>query len=124
MVSVSLEHLAILLVAGFFILGPERLPQAAAWAGRALREVRAYAADAQQQLSDDLGDDYRRLREPLDQLREPLQQLHALRGFDPRRAATEYLLSADDQRPAPRGRPPAAQPPNPGQPSPFDAEAT
>ncbi|MFD0920342.1 twin-arginine translocase TatA/TatE family subunit [Saccharopolyspora rosea] len=117
MVSVSLEHLAILLVAGFFILGPERLPHAAAWAGRALREVRAYAADAQQRLSDDLGDDYRRLR-------EPLQQLNALRGFDPRRAATEYLLGADDQRPAPHGGPPAAPPPEPGQPSPFDAEAT
>ncbi|MER5392481.1 twin-arginine translocase TatA/TatE family subunit [Saccharopolyspora sp. NPDC002686] len=116
----SLPHLAVLLVAGLFILGPERLPQTAAWAGRALRQVREHATGAQQRLQEEFGDD---LREPLEQLREPLQQLNALRNADPRRAVVNYLLDdrADSHsttaRPSPRGLSGGEKPP-------FDADAT
>lgn len=117
----SLEHLAVLLLAGLFILGPEKLPEAAAWAGRTMRQVRGFAADAQQQLRSEFGDEYR-------ELREPLRQLNELRGLDPRRAVANYLL--DDTRPAPAfaDRPTnSAQRPNslrPGERPPFDVEAT
>ncbi|MGW1680324.1 twin-arginine translocase TatA/TatE family subunit [Saccharopolyspora sp. NPDC002376] len=121
----SLPHLAVLLVAGLFILGPERLPQTAAWAGRTLRQAREYATGAQQRLQEEFGDD---LREPLEQLREPLQQFNALRNADPRRAVVNYLL---DERPDPHSTP--AQPPpralsggekQPFDKPPFDADAT
>lgn len=81
----SLEHLVILLIAGLFILGPERLPQAAEWLGGAVRRVRSFATDTQQQFRSELGDDF-------EQWREPLQQLNSLRGLDPRRAVTQYLF--------------------------------
>ncbi|QIZ38999.1 twin-arginine translocase TatA/TatE family subunit [Saccharopolyspora sp. ASAGF58] len=121
----SLEHLTVLLLAGLFILGPEKLPDAAAWAGRTIRQVRGFAADAQQQLRSELGDEYR-------DLREPLRQLNELRGLDPRRAVANYLL--DDARPTTTL---AGQPTNaaansverpgflrPGERPPFDVEAT
>ncbi|MBB5159555.1 sec-independent protein translocase protein TatB [Saccharopolyspora phatthalungensis] len=124
----SLEHLAILLIAGLFILGPEKLPQAAAWAGRTLREVRAYATDTQQRFRAELGDDFRQVQEPLEQLREPLQQLNALRGIDPRRAVVNYLLddrqAAAPNEPATKSAPRPRELLRPGERPPFDADAT
>ncbi|MEU6268153.1 Sec-independent protein translocase TatB [Saccharopolyspora shandongensis] len=121
----SLEHLAVLLVAGLFILGPERLPQAVEWWARTMRQVRGYAAEAQTQLRSELGDDYRGIQEPLEQLREPLRQLNDLRNLDPRRAVANYLL--DDPRPkaAPAAiSAPQQRFPRPGEMPPFDVEAT
>ena len=72
---------AICIIAGLFILGPERLPEAAAWLGRNLRKVRDYATGARQQLHDELGPEF-------DELRKPLEDLRSLRGMDPKRAVT------------------------------------
>jgi sec-independent protein translocase protein TatB len=40
----------ILMVAGLFILGPERLPSAATWLARTVKQVREYATGAHEQL--------------------------------------------------------------------------
>jgi sec-independent protein translocase protein TatB len=132
MFNVSPVHIAILLLAALFVLGPDRLPSAAAWLGRAIRRVRQYADDTRTHLRSELGEDY-------DKFREPLQQLNSLRSFDPRRAVTSYLF--DDAAPSPTSdgsssrsngseQPKAAAPPpeaprlQPGEQPPFDAEAT
>ncbi len=88
MFNIGLPHLVILLVAGLFILGPERLPGAAAWAAHALTQAREYATGARQHLTDELGTD-------LDELRKPLSDLQALRGMTPRSLITKHLLDGD-----------------------------
>jgi sec-independent protein translocase protein TatB len=101
----SIEHLLVLLVAGLFVLGPERLPEAARWLAQAVHKVREFASQSQEQLRSELGPE-------LDELRKPLQDLAALRSLDPRAALTSYLL---DSTPAPV---------TPTTRTPFDPEAT
>ncbi len=90
--SIGWGEIVVLVVAGLFILGPERLPAAAAWLGKAIRQVREFASGARDQLRDELGPEF-------DELRQPLNELRGLRGFDPRSAVRRTLL--DDDRPNP-----------------------
>jgi sec-independent protein translocase protein TatB len=87
--SIGWAEILILIVAGLFILGPERLPAAAAWLGRSVRKVREYATGAREQLRNEMGDDF-------EELRKPLQDLQQLRNFDPRRAVTKHLFEDID----------------------------
>lgn len=87
--SIGWSEILILVVAGLFILGPERLPSAAAWLGRNVRKVREYATGAREQLRNEMGDDF-------EELRKPLQDLQQLRNFDPRRAVTRHLFDDVD----------------------------
>jgi sec-independent protein translocase protein TatB len=91
--SIGWTEILVLVVAGLFILGPERLPGAAASLGRAVRKVREYATGAREQLRNEMGDDF-------EELRKPLQDLQQLRNFDPRRAVTKHLFEEVD---APNG---------------------
>src|SRR3982074_3298103 len=90
--GLSFEHLLILLVAGLFILGPERLPQAAAWLGRTLHKVRTFASDTQQQRRAELGPE-------CEERRNPLQDLRSLRAMNPRTMVEGYLFDDHDRRP-------------------------
>lgn len=98
MFGLSVERLFLLAMVAMFVLGPERLPAAAAWVGRTLRQVKSYAPGANQQLRDELGSELDQLREPLAQLRQPLDELRGpLRTMrDPRTALSRYLLSEPD----------------------------
>ena len=136
--NLSLGHILVLLVAGLFILGPERLPEAAAWLARTIRQVKDFAAGASDQLRSELGPEFDELRKPLEELREPLMQLRELRTYDPRRAVTRALF--EDYPPVkpngfalppggPSTRPtthPAAAPPrlDAGEYPPIDPDAT
>ena len=127
--SVGWGEILVLVVAGLFILGPERLPSAAAWLGRTVRQVREYATGAREQLRDELGPEF-------DQLRQPLQELRGLRGFNPRRTLTRHLFDDLDDDPldrwlkpngfaAPTGLgTPVFRPLQPGERAPFDPDAT
>ena len=53
--NIGWGEVLILVVAGLFILGPERLPSAAAWLGKAVRQVKDYASGAREQLRSELG---------------------------------------------------------------------
>lgn len=125
MFGLSLEHLVILLGAGLFILGPERLPESARWLAQAIRKARGFAAGAQEQLKSELGPEFQ-------QLRKPLQDLQALRSFDPKTSLRRYLLEdafAEPPAPAANGTPAAAPPPaaaplRPGERPPIDPDAT
>jgi sec-independent protein translocase protein TatB len=87
MFNISWGEFLVLIIAGLFILGPERLPGAASWLGKTVRQVREYASGAREQLRSELGPEF-------DDLRKPLEDLKALRNFDPKRALTRQLLDA------------------------------
>jgi sec-independent protein translocase protein TatB len=86
--SVGWGEILVLIVAGLFILGPERLPGAAAWVGRSIRQVKEYATGAREQLRNELGPEF-------DELRKPLEELRGLRNFNPRAAATAAFFGDD-----------------------------
>jgi sec-independent protein translocase protein TatB len=81
MFNIGWGETLLLIVAGLFILGPERLPSAAAWLGRTVRQVREYATGAREQLRSQLGPEF-------DELRQPLEELRGLRGFPSRGFST------------------------------------
>jgi sec-independent protein translocase protein TatB len=128
--SVGWGEILVLVVAGLFILGPERLPSAAAWVGKTMRQVREYASGARDQLRRELGPEF-------DELRKPLEDLRGLRDFSPRNAVRRTLFD-DDPLPSmkPNGYtpttngssavPPAAPPAplRPGERPPIDPDAT
>ena len=87
MLDISWADFLVLIVAGLFILGPERLPGAARWLGKTVRQVREYATGARDQLQSELGPEF-------EELRKPLQDLGKLRNFDPKRVVTQHLLDA------------------------------
>jgi sec-independent protein translocase protein TatB len=126
--SIGWGEILIIVVAGLFILGPERLPSAAAWLGRNVRKVREYATGAREQLRNEMGDDF-------EDLRKPLQDLQQLRNFDPRRAVTRHLFDDVDSgnggtKPNGYAPPPSTPAPapqeakKPGEKAPFDPDAT
>lgn len=87
--SVGWSEILVLLVLALFILGPDRLPQAAGWLGRNLRKIRELATGARQQLRDEIGPE-------LDEWQQPLQDLRRLQGFSPKHAITHQLLDGDE----------------------------
>lgn len=134
MFNIGWGEFLVLVVGGLFILGPERLPSAAAWLGRTVRQVREYATGAREQLRSELGPEF-------DELRQPLEDLRGLRGFNPRgftprSAITRHLLDDSDGEPfsdvtkpngyaSPTGRGvPIPRPLQPGERAPFDPDAT
>ena len=109
--NVGWTELLILAVIGLVVLGPERLPKAAADAARMLRQLRAMARNATADLKAELGPEMADL---------DLASLH------PRRMVQSMLLDddADAAGPAtPVGRP-GQVPLQPGETPPYDADAT
>lgn len=134
--SIGWAEILVLIVAGLFVLGPERLPSAAAWLGRTVRQVREYATGAREQLRSELGPEF-------DELRKPLEDLRSIRDLNPRRMVTKHLLDDYDVKPngysspttpsttAPSTTapstpvvPPAPRPLEPGERPPIDPDAT
>ncbi|MEN3266749.1 twin-arginine translocase TatA/TatE family subunit [Pseudonocardia sp.] len=79
----------LLVVVALFVLGPERLPAAAQWVGRSVRQVKSFATGAQERLNAELGPELAELRKPLADL--PLAELRRLRN--PRAAVVEFLFA-------------------------------
>jgi sec-independent protein translocase protein TatB len=122
--SIGWGEILVLLLAGLFILGPERLPGAAAWLGKSIRKVREFATGARDQLRSEMGPEF-------DELRKPLENLRELRSFDPKRMVTQHLFNDEPANGSkPNGytppTPPVATPPPlaPGEKPPFDPDAT
>ncbi|QRP45072.1 Sec-independent protein translocase protein TatB [Amycolatopsis sp. FDAARGOS 1241] len=86
--SIGWGEILVLIVAGLFILGPERLPEAASWLAKSVRKVREFANGARDQLREEMGPEF-------DQLRKPLEDLRGLRNFDPKRVVTQHLFDGD-----------------------------
>ncbi|MDN5917724.1 MAG: Sec-independent protein translocase protein TatB [Pseudonocardia sp.] len=86
--NIGWPEILVLVVAGLFILGPERLPEAAAWVGKTIRQVRDYATGARDHLKKEMGPEF-------DQLQQPLNDLRSLRNLNPRTAITRTLMGED-----------------------------
>jgi sec-independent protein translocase protein TatB len=95
----------VLLLLGLFLFGPERLPGIAADAGRMLRRLRRYAKEMSQELRDELGPEMADLD---------------LRSLHPREIVRRNLFEDDDEIDIPPQR--AVLPP--GEPPPWDPDAT
>ena len=127
MLDIGWGDFLVLVLAALFVLGPDRLPGAASWLGRTVRQVRQYASGAQERLQSEVGTDF-------EELRKPLQDLRKLRNVDPRAMITKHLLDATggyDPRadlridlPDLRLTPVAQQPLAVGESAPFDTDAT
>ena len=110
--NVGIGELAVLLILGLFVFGPERLPGMAAEAGKTLRKVRLYVKgmtdDLKSELGPELGD-------------VDLASLH------PRTFVQKHLFSdADDDLDPAVGRPVsrAGAPLAAGEPAPWDPDTT
>src|SRR3954447_3977928 len=110
--QIGWSELIVLAIVGLVVLGPERLPKAAADAARLLRQLRTMARSATADLKAELGPEMADL---------DLASLH------PRRMMQSMLLDDDDVDAAgvatPVGRP-GQVPLQPGETPPYDADAT
>lgn len=128
--SIGWGEILVLIVAGLFILGPERLPQGAAWLGRTIRQVKEYATGARDQLRSELGPEF-------DELRKPLEDLRGIRDFNPRTAVSKHLFDGENPLDPPlngngngngsassTAKPQPQRPLDPGERPPYDSDAT
>ena len=100
---------AVLLLLGLFVFGPERLPGIAADAGRTLRRLRTYLKGMSDELKSELGPEVADLD---------------LRSLHPREFVRKHLLEDDPEEQLP-GVPAARQGVLlPGEPPPWDPDAT
>lgn len=102
---------AVLLILALLVFGPERLPQMAAQAGRLVRQLKQMAAGVTDDLKREMGTD-------------ELDLVGELRSLDPRRMVDPRRL-LDDDGPVRRTAGVAAGAAlSPGEPAPFDPDAT
>lgn len=94
--SIGWSEILVLIVLALFILGPDRLPQAASWLGRNMRKIRELATGARRQLRDEIGPEF-------EEWQQPLQDLQNLRTFNPKHAITQQLFDGDEDPLALRG---------------------
>ncbi len=99
--------MAVLLLIGLFVVGPERLPTVAADAGRALRKLRMMLKGITEDLKAELGPEVGDL---------DLASLH------PRAFVQRHLFSDDDATEAPA--PPRSRPLAAGEVAPWDPDTT
>jgi len=118
--GLTIEKILLIGVIAAIVVGPERLPRYAESLANLTKRARVWISTARTRVKDEMGDDFQdvdwRTLDP--------------RQYDPRRIIREALL---DDAPVPARvapavvAPPAPQPRpifTPGQPPPFDAEAT
>jgi sec-independent protein translocase protein TatB len=98
MFDIGLGELLALAVVGLLVFGPDRLPKAAADAGRWVRQLKQMAANAKQDLADSAGVD----------LTDTLDTVKSLGDLHPRKIATNMFK--DDEPTAGAKRPPSEAP--------------
>lgn len=124
MIGLNGWEMLFLVVLGIVLIGPDRLPEYAQKLAQLIFRVRHMAEDAKVQLKEQLGDDYKDIN----------WRQYDPRQYDPRRIVREALAEPLD-RPEPvdgadpvdapqplRGGPGSAL--RPGEPAPFDVDAT
>jgi sec-independent protein translocase protein TatB len=112
----------ILVVVAVFVIGPERMPEYAAKLARLVRQLRAMADTAKDQLREQMGPEF----DDVD------WKQYDLRQYDPRRIVREALLDdgSDKDQGAPSEPPGGFKAPSsfkrhdPDKPTPFDQDAT
>ncbi len=125
MFDIGMGEFGVLIIAALFVFGPDRLPQVTAQAVRALRQLRAMATGAREQLTEAIGPEIGDL-DVLKDLKD-LNQLNQLRKLDPRAMITSALMDDSTPKPAPgqagAGTAASAEP-APTPPTAYDSDAT
>ena len=84
MFGIGLPELAVIIVVGILVFGPDRLPEFARQAGRMLRQLRNFAQAARDDIRNELGPEYADFE---------------LTDLDPRRAVRKHIMEVweDDE---------------------------
>ena len=114
MMGIGFSELLVILVVALVAFGPDRLPDFARQAGRAVRQVRRLTHQARDDLRSELGPGYSDFE---------------LTDLDPRRAIRKHIMEAwddedDDDGPRAGQRRPSDRPLRPGELPPYDHDAT
>ena len=99
MFDIGIGELLALAVLGLIVFGPEKLPKAAADAGRWARQIRQMASSARQEIADSAGID----------LNETMSGLKEFTDLHPRRLAAGIF---DDDTDTPKSNKPGASEPS------------
>jgi len=94
MFGLSWGQIAIIVLVGVFVLGPERIPTAVTWVLTSLRKVRTMAAGAQAELRREIGPEIEELRRQVADLQslKEIQELRDLRDLHPKRLIGKNIL--------------------------------
>jgi sec-independent protein translocase protein TatB len=94
MFGLSWGQIAIVVIVGIFVLGPERIPTAVTWVLGTLRKVKTMAAGAQEGLRSEIGPEIEELRRQVADLQslKEIQGLRELRDLSPKKLLTKNLL--------------------------------
>ncbi len=108
MFDVGLPEMLVILVVGIVVFGPDRLPEFARTAGRAVRQLREFTQNARDEIRSELGPDFADFE---------------FEDLDPRAVVRKQLSGVwDDEEDEPVA--PGLQPLGKGEPPPYDDEAT
>jgi sec-independent protein translocase protein TatB len=108
-------ELLLLGILAVIVLGPERLPEYAAKFGRFVRQARAMADRAKEQLKDEMGPEFSDID----------WRAYDPRQYDPRKIVRDALNApADEAEVAPDKPVSAPRGHDPSKPTPWDADAT
>jgi sec-independent protein translocase protein TatB len=110
--GVGLPELAVIIVVGILVFGPDRLPEFARQAGRFVRQVRHFTQAARDDLRAELGPEFADLE---------------LSDLDPRQVVRKHILEAMDDGPEDAATVPVRpglRPLERGERPPYDVEAT
>jgi len=100
MFDIGIGEIALIAVIALLVFGPDRLPKAAADAGRWVRNLREMASGARKDLADSAGLD----------LSEAMETVRSLQDLHPRRLATS--LMSDEPPDTPVAKPPVTMDPD------------
>lgn len=115
MIDINGWELLLLGVLAILVLGPERLPEYAAKLGRFVRQARAMADRAKQQLKEEMGPEFSDVD----------WRTYDPRQYDPRKIVREALNSPPAHDSPPPAKPQSTpQSHDPALPTPWDSEAT
>ena len=113
MFGVGLPELAVLIVVGLLVFGPDRLPEFARQAGRMVRQVRDFSQATRDDIRKELGPEYADFE---------------LTDLDPRRAVRRYIEQTWDDTDADEDEEPPVRaglrPLERGERPPYDPDAT
>ena len=113
MFGIGLPELMVIVVVAVLVFGPDRLPDFARQAGRFIRQLRAFATNARDDIRSELGPEYADFE---------------LTDLDPRRAVRKYLQDTwdEDEDEDATGRPSRSRtrPLRDGELPPYDSDAT
>lgn len=94
--NVGFGEILVLLIVGFLLIGPERLPGLIKEARAVLLALRTTVAQAREQIDSQISDDVREFAQDVGELAKPLQQLSSARRMGAQGIIAKAILDGDD----------------------------